>query len=61
MIQVDHSEYPKTLKSKSIAQLYFIIRDCQQAIQANPDNPKNGYYQDEISYCGMEIRNRQNS
>lgn len=36
----------------------FTIKDAQEALQAMPDNPKAGYYQDEISYCAMELRRR---
>lgn len=55
---MNHSEYIKKTKSMSDHQLLFIIKDCQEAITANPDNPKNSYYADEICYCGMEIRRR---
>lgn len=58
-MQIDHNNYPKTLKTKSMAALLFIIKDCQEAIRANPENPKNGYYQDEICYAGMELKQRQ--
>ena len=58
MIMIDHTEYPKTLKTKSNDSLRFIIKDCQEAMKAIPDNPKNGYYADEICYCGMELRTR---
>ena len=57
-MQIDHERYPKSIRSKSVESLRFIIRDCQQAITANPDNPKNGYYADEIAYCGMELKRR---
>lgn len=57
-MQIDHERYPKSLRAKSVESLRFVIRDCQQAIAANPDNPKNGYYADEIAYCGMELKRR---
>ena len=47
--QIDHKNYPKKLKSLDINALHYIIKDCQEAINANPDNPKNGYYADEIN------------
>lgn len=56
--QIDHTEYPKRLKRKKIAELMFIIHDAQAAIEAYPENPKCSYYQDEINYCAMELRNR---
>ena len=55
---MDHTEYPKTLKSKDNSSLRFIINDCQQAIAAMPDNPNCGYYADEIHYCAMELAKR---
>jgi hypothetical protein len=55
---MNHSEYPKQLKKKSTESLLYIIKDCQKAITANPDNPNCSYYADEINYCGMELRKR---
>lgn len=55
---MNHTEYPKKCKKMSIEALKYTIQDCQKAIEANPENPNNGYYQDEISYCGMELRRR---
>jgi hypothetical protein len=60
-MQIDHKNYPKALKTKSLPALLFIIKDAREAIAANPDNPKNGYYADEINYAGMEINRRKNS
>ena len=57
-MNIDHTNYPKTLKSKSVAALRFIIRDCKEAIAAQPDSPKVGYYADEICYAGMELKRR---
>ena len=58
MPQIDHELYPKSLRAKSVESLRFTIADCKSAIQANPDNPKNSYYADEIAYCGMELKRR---
>lgn len=58
MSQIDHTNYPKTLKTKSLDSLKYIIKDCQEAIAANPENPKNSVYSDTICYCGMEIKKR---
>ena len=55
---MDHTNYPKQLRTKSIDTLFFIINDCREAIEAMPDNPKNSFYADEICYCGMEIKRR---
>ncbi len=58
---MNHAEYQKNLKTKSVASLIFIINDCKSAIKLNPDNSKNSYYADEICYAGMEIvRRRKN-
>tara|TARA_R100001463_G_scaffold2401_5_gene10162 strand:- start:2421 stop:2603 length:183 start_codon:yes stop_codon:yes gene_type:complete len=57
-MSMNHIEYPKTLKSKTEAQLKYIIWDCKFAMEAMPDNPKNGYYADEIAYCTMELNKR---
>ena len=58
-VGIDHNAYPKSLKSKSAAELSWTIRDCREALKAYPDNPKAGYYMDEIHYCGMELQRRQ--
>lgn len=55
---MNHTEYPKRLKSKSVESLNFIIKDASEAIKANPSNPNNGYYSDEICYAGMELKRR---
>lgn len=58
MKTIDHSAYPKALKSKPVESLRFIIADAKAAISANPTNPNNSYYADEIAYCGMELKRR---
>ena len=55
---MDHSKYPKRLRRLDECSLRFIIKDASEAIAANPDNPNNGYYADEVSYAGMELRRR---
>jgi len=55
---MNHGEYPKRLKTLPIEALRFIIKDAQEAINAMPDNPNVGYYLDEISYAGMELKRR---
>ena len=59
-MNIDHINYPKSLKKKSVSQLQYIIWDCKGALEAMPDSPKAGYYQDEINYCVMELERRQN-
>jgi len=55
-----HSDYIKLCKKRSIDSLRYVIDDCRAAIQAMPDNPKCGQYQDEIAYCFMELKRREN-
>ena len=56
---MDHAAYPESLKTKSDQQLRFIMKDAYEAMKANPENPNNGYYQDEINYCANELQRRQ--
>jgi hypothetical protein len=56
--QIDHKAYPKLCRRRSDAELRFTITDCQAALRAMPDNPKAGYYQDEICYCADELARR---
>jgi hypothetical protein len=55
---INHTEYPERLKAKSDAALCYIIRDARDAIKANPNGHKAGYYADEISYALMELNQR---
>jgi len=56
--QIDHVNYPKRLRNKSLAELYFIIKDAKETIRVNPEGHKAGYYQDEINYACNEIQRR---
>lgn len=56
--EIDHKNYPKTLRKKSLDELRFIIKDAGDALAAMPDGPKAGYYADEINYASMEIMRR---
>lgn len=58
MKTMNHGEYQAGLKSKSVAELRFIVRDAYQASQAMPGNPNVGYYLDEMCYAGMELKKR---
>ena len=58
---MDHSKYQKSLKSLSVRQLQFIMKDAKEAMNANPKNPNNGFYADEVCYAGMELRRRTTS
>jgi len=55
---IDHSAYQVKTRSMTAAALLFTIKDAREAIAANPDGHKAGYYADEISYCGMELQAR---
>jgi hypothetical protein len=46
------------VKTLSYAALLYTIQDCREAVEANPDNPKNGQYMDTGHYCSMEITRR---
>ena len=57
--QMNHIEYPKRLRAKTLYELNFIINDVGQVLAANPFGPKAGYYEDERHYAAMEIVRRQ--
>ena len=59
MTEINHTEYPKSLKSKSTDSLRYIMQDAYEAMTNNPEGEKAGYYADEINYCGMELKRRQ--
>jgi len=56
---MDHNKYPKSLRKLSDNMLRYIAKDCREAIKAYPENPNNGYYQDEINYIVSEIYRRE--
>ena len=58
MIQINHTEYPKSLRSKSDESLRYIIKDAKEALFLFPECDKSGYYADEINYCSMELARR---
>lgn len=55
---MNHADYPKSLRNKSVDQLEFIRRDAYDAVVANPNGINNGYYADEICYCSDELKRR---
>jgi hypothetical protein len=57
-IEIDHAAYTAKVKTKTVAELNYIIADARAAIDANPSGPKAGYYADEISYAAGELRHR---
>lgn len=59
---MNHGEYQKNLKSKSFAELMFIVKDAGEASHnaRQMGCPNEGYYLDEIHYASAEMRRRQN-
>jgi hypothetical protein len=55
---MNHAEYQKLMKTKSIAELMYIIKDASEAASSNPDNKNCGYYLDEVHYASAELRRR---
>lgn len=55
---MNHSAYMKKTKKMSVESLRFVIQDCLQALEANPECEKAWYYADEINYCSMELGTR---
>lgn len=55
---MNHDETYKRLTKLDDASLRYIIQDCREAQQANPDNPKAGDYADESLYCQMILAKR---
>ena len=55
---MDHSEYPKSLRSKNDDALRYIAADAKAALDAMPDGENASYYADEICYCCDELARR---
>lgn len=55
---MNHKDYPKSLRNKSEAELRFILKDCREALEANPTSSKANDYQDEILYVAAEFNRR---
>jgi hypothetical protein len=56
---MNHTEYPKSLKKKTEAELRYIIAECKEVIRLQKDfNPNIGYYEDEVCYCVDELHRR---
>tara|TARA_R110000744_G_scaffold269169_1_gene382532 strand:+ start:428 stop:622 length:195 start_codon:yes stop_codon:yes gene_type:complete len=55
---MDHAEYQHKTRTMREEELYYTMRDCKQAMLANPRGINDGYYADEINYCGMELHRR---
>jgi hypothetical protein len=59
-MQINHTQYPKSLKSKTVSQLLYIIKDCREALEAMPESPKAGYYADEINVLQHGVVRKRN-
>jgi hypothetical protein len=57
-MNMNHTEYQKSLKSKSYASLQYIAKDAYEAMLAMPHGSKAGYYADEVNYATMEMAAR---
>jgi len=53
-----HSETMARFSGLNDDALIHILRDCNAAVHAMPDNPKCPQYFDEMLYCGMELKKR---
>ena len=56
---MDHTAYIAKTRTMTEDQLRYTISDCQATLKVNPMGHKAGYYLDEISYCGMELKRRE--
>lgn len=55
---MNHAEYQRGLRSKSVEQLQFIANDANEAATANPTGENAGYYADEVHYALAELNRR---
>ncbi len=53
-----HTTEMKRVAKLPIEALEYTIKDCREAILANPENPKCGQYADTSHYCQMELVKR---
>lgn len=58
MKAMNHAEYQKGLKGKTVAELRFLAKDAREAMEAMPNGENAGYYADEVHYAAMELRSR---
>jgi hypothetical protein len=56
--QMDHTAYKKKVRKMDLHALVYVAKDAQAALNAIPDGPNAGYYQDEVLYCLDEIKRR---
>ncbi len=56
--KMDHAAYQARCRARTVAELRYIAKDAAEAARALPNGQNAGYYLDEVSYCGMELRRR---
>lgn len=56
--QMNHRDYPRRLRARSVESLRFIIQDASAALRAYPHSGNASYYADEIHYAAAELRRR---
>jgi len=56
---MNHAEYIEKTKGMLTEELLFVIKDAGEAMAVNPAAIKYGDYADEISYCAMELKRRE--
>lgn len=55
---MDHAAYQKKVVHLTNDVLIYIMKDAQEAVDANPDSENAGYYADEVSYAAAELTRR---
>jgi len=56
--KMQFAQYEEKVHGLPSVALRFIIKDAKEALQAMPDTPNAGYYQDEILICSQELTRR---
>lgn len=56
--QMNHRDYPRRLRARSVESLRFIIQDASEALRQYPHSGNASYYADEIHYAAAELRRR---
>ena len=54
----NHSAAKNKMKTLSNDELFFMAKDCTDAVRANPENPKNDEYADTALYAWSELSSR---
>jgi len=51
----DHAQLQKEVARMSWAAMEYALRDCRDAMSANPENPKFNHYADMVCYISMRM------